>query len=62
MCNRYLLMHHVISPFIIWFYPRLLYYDVSMDEVIELGVVIPTTDVGCKSYCHFRINVFFQAG
>jgi hypothetical protein len=29
------------QTFIICFYPPLLYYDVSMDEVVELVVVIP---------------------
>jgi hypothetical protein len=38
-----------------------------MDEVVELVVVIPTrprslkTESGCKSYNHFRTDVFPQA-
>jgi hypothetical protein len=32
-----------IKPFIIWVYPPLLDYDVSMDELIDLVVVIPTS-------------------
>jgi hypothetical protein len=32
-----------VKPFIIWFYPPLLYYNVSVDEVVELIVVIPTS-------------------
>jgi hypothetical protein len=51
-----------IKPFIICFYPPLLDYDVSMDEVVELVVVIPTsprsskTESGCKSYHRFRVD------
>jgi hypothetical protein len=43
-------------------------YDVSMDEVVELFVVIPTsprsskTESECKSYNHFCIDVFSRAG
>jgi hypothetical protein len=58
-------VHHVreVKPFIIWFYPPLLDYDVSMDEVVELVVVIPIspksskTESGFSSYCCF-ISVF----
>jgi hypothetical protein len=56
------------KPFIIWFHPPLLDYDVSMDEIVELVVVIPTspssskTESGCKSYNHFCIDIFSRAG
>jgi hypothetical protein len=52
-----------VKPFIIWFYPPLLDYDVSMHKVVELVVVIPTsprsskTESGCSSYCRFRFGV-----
>jgi hypothetical protein len=42
-------------------------YDVSIDEVVELIVVIPMspssskTESGCKGYHRFRIDVFFLA-
>jgi hypothetical protein len=57
-----------VKPFIIWFYPPLLDYDFSMDEVVELVVVIPTSprsskmESGCKSHHHFRVDVYVQAG
>jgi hypothetical protein len=41
--------------------------DFSMDEFVELVVVIPTnprsskTESGCKSYTRFRIDVFSRA-
>jgi hypothetical protein len=51
-----------VKPFIICFYPPLLYYDVSMDEVGEPVVVIPMssrsskTESGCKSYHRFCVD------
>jgi hypothetical protein len=51
-----------VKPFIIWFYLPLFYYDVSLYEVVELVVVIPTsprsseTESRYKSYCSFRIS------
>jgi hypothetical protein len=54
-------LYSLVKPFIIWFYPPLLDYDVSMDDVVELIVVIPTSprsskmESGCKSYRCFRI-------
>jgi hypothetical protein len=38
-----------VKPFIIFFYPPLLDYDVSMDEVVELVVVIPTSPRSSKT-------------
>jgi hypothetical protein len=55
-----------VKPFIIWFYPPLLDYDVSMDEVVELVVVISTsprsskTESRCKSYHRFRVDDSFR--
>jgi hypothetical protein len=52
---------------IICFHPPLLDYNVSMDEGVELIVVIPTspssskTESGCKSYGCFHVDVFFLA-
>jgi hypothetical protein len=52
-----------VKPFIIWFYTPLLDYDVSMDEVVELVVVIPTSprslkmESEWKSYHRFRIAI-----
>jgi hypothetical protein len=65
-CLKVLLVHLYtqVKPFIIWFHPPLLDYDVSMDEVVELVVVIPMsrslskTKSGCKSYHCFRVDVF----
>jgi hypothetical protein len=51
----------------LWFYPPLLDYDVSMDEVVEIVVVILTsprsskTGSKCKSYNRFCIDVFSRA-
>jgi hypothetical protein len=69
-CLEFLPVHlySYVKPFIIWFHPPLLDYDVSMDEVVELVVVIATsprsskTESGCKSYGSFCIDVLFQAG
>jgi hypothetical protein len=36
-------LYSLVKPFIIWFHPPLLDYDVSMDKVVELVVVIPTS-------------------
>jgi hypothetical protein len=58
------LLYSLVKPFIIWFHPPLLYYDVSTDEGVELVVVIPTspssskTESGCKSYGRFRVDDF----
>jgi hypothetical protein len=55
-----------VKPFIIWFYPPLLDYDVSMDEVVELVVVIPTsprsskTESECKNYHRFHVEDSFR--
>jgi hypothetical protein len=55
-----------VKPFIICFHPPLLDYDVSMDKVVELVVVIPTSrssskmESGYKSYHRFRVDVFFS--
>jgi hypothetical protein len=54
-------LYSSVKPFIIWFHPLLLDYDVSMDDVVELIVVIPMsptslkTESGCKSYRCFRV-------
>jgi hypothetical protein len=60
-------LYSYVKPFIIWFHPPLLDYDVSMDEVVEPVLVIPTsprsskTESGCKSYNRFRTDVFPRA-
>jgi hypothetical protein len=36
-------LYSLVKPFIIWFHPSLLDYDVSMDKIVELVVVIPTS-------------------
>jgi hypothetical protein len=52
-----------VKPFIIWFYPPWLDYDVSLHKVVDLIVVIPTsprsseTESGCSSYCHFHFGI-----
>jgi hypothetical protein len=52
-----------VKPFIIWFYPPWLDYDVSLHKFVELVVVIPTsprsskTEFGCSSYCHFCFGI-----
>jgi hypothetical protein len=52
-----------VNPFIIWFYPPWLDYDVSLHKVVELVVVIPMsprsskTESGMSSYCRFRFDV-----
>jgi hypothetical protein len=38
-----------VKPFIIWFYPPLLDYDVSLHKVLELVVVIPTSPKSSKN-------------
>jgi hypothetical protein len=38
-----------VKPFIIWFYPPLLNYDVSLHKVVELFVVIPTSPRSSKN-------------
>jgi hypothetical protein len=63
LCLEVLPVHLLreVKPFIIWFCPHLLDYDVSMDEVVYLVVVIPTSprsskmEPGYKSYHHFRV-------
>jgi hypothetical protein len=58
------LLYSLVKPFIIWFHPPLLDYDVSMDEGVELVLVIPTspssskTESGCKSYVLFVLMIF----
>jgi hypothetical protein len=48
-----------VKPFIIWFYPPWLDYDVSLHKVVELVIVFPTSprsskmESGCSSYCRF---------
>jgi hypothetical protein len=57
LCLEVLLVHLLREdkPFIIWFYTPLLDYYISMDEVVDLVVVIPTspksskTESGCKN-------------
>jgi hypothetical protein len=57
-----------VRPFIIWFYPPWLYYDVSLHKVVELVVVIATsprsskTESGCSSYCCFHFGIFVVSG
>jgi hypothetical protein len=52
-----------VKPFIIWFYPPWLDYDVSLHKVVELVVMIPTSlrsskmESGCSSYCRFRFGI-----
>jgi hypothetical protein len=52
-----------VKPFIIWFYPPRLDYDVSLHKVVELFVVILMSsrsskiESGCSSYCRFRFGV-----
>jgi hypothetical protein len=61
-------LYSKVKPFIIWFHSPLLDYDVSMAEVVELVVVIPTsprsskTESGYKNYSRFCIDVFSRAG
>ena len=48
LCFRYwrfyrFIVFREVKPFIIWFYPPLLDYDVSVQKVVELVVVIPTS-------------------
>jgi hypothetical protein len=51
------------KPFIIWFYPHWLDYDVSLHKVVDIVVVIPTsprsskTESGCSSYCCFHFGI-----
>jgi hypothetical protein len=58
------LLYSLVKTFIIWFHPLLLDYYISMDEGVELIVVIPTspssskTESGCKSYGRFRVDDF----
>jgi hypothetical protein len=40
-----------VKPFIIWFYPPWLDYDVSMHRLVELIVVIPTSPRSLKMEC-----------
>jgi hypothetical protein len=51
LCLEVLLVHLLreVKPFIIWFYTPLLDYYVSMDEVVELVVVIPTSPRSSKT-------------
>jgi hypothetical protein len=42
-------LYSQVKHFIIWFYPPLLDYDVSMVEVVELVVVIPTSPSSSKN-------------
>jgi hypothetical protein len=57
-----------VKPFIIWFYPPWLDYDVSHHKVVELVVVISTsprssqTKSGCSSYCRFRFGISAVSG
>jgi hypothetical protein len=52
-----------VKPFIIWFYPPWLDYDVSLHKFAELVVVIPTSprspkmESECSSYCGFCFDV-----
>jgi hypothetical protein len=52
-----------VKPFIIWFYPPWLDYDVSLHKDVELVVVIPTSprsskmESGCLSYYRFHFGV-----
>jgi hypothetical protein len=56
-----------IKPFIIWFYPPLLWYDVSMDEAVELVMVIPMSPdhrnrVRMEKLLPFLYCYFFPSG
>jgi hypothetical protein len=59
-----------VKPFIIWFYPPWLDYNVYMHKVVEIFVVITTsprsskTESECSSYCRFRfgVSVSFRGG
>jgi hypothetical protein len=57
-------LYRLVKPFIIWFYPPLLDYDVSMHRLVELVVVIPMsqrslkTESECSSYDHFGFRCF----
>jgi hypothetical protein len=53
-----------VKPFLIWFYPPLLDYGVSIHRLVELIVVIPTnprsskTESRCSSYGRFGFSCF----
>ena len=66
---RFVFYREVI-PFIIWFYPPLVDYDVSLHDLVELVILFETspssskTELGCSSYGCFRIatSASFQRG
>ena len=61
--HRFVLFREVL-PFYIWCYPHMMDYDVSLHDLVEHFVTIPTsprsskTESGCKSYRSFGASVF----
>jgi hypothetical protein len=57
-----------VKPFIVWFYPPWLDYDVSLHKVVKIVVMIPTSprsskmESGCSSYCRFRFGISTISG
>jgi hypothetical protein len=60
-CLEVLLVHLYtqVKPFIICFHPPLLDYDVSMDKVVELVVVIPMSQSSSKRSPDTKVITIF---
>ena len=63
LCWRFyrFVYYREVEPFIFWFYPPMMYYDVSLHDLVELVIIFETspssskTEFGCSSYGRFRI-------
>src|SRR3954471_5264205 len=57
-----------VKPFVIWIYPPLLYYNVSLHDLLEIVVLFETSprssksESGCKSYGRFRSGMTGSTG
>ena len=72
LCWRFyrFVIYREVKPFFFWFYPPMLYYDVSLHDLVELIIIFETspssskTKFRCSSYGSFRIadSDSFQRG
>src|SRR4051812_29676772 len=57
-----------VKPFVIWIYPTLLDYNVSLHDLLDLVVLFETSsrslksESGCKSYDRFRSGMTGSIG